>query len=193
MKRLRAYIIFTSLILLTAEPLSAAIPPPFKFTIPFESAWTGFHEILKDNQLQIIEENRGQGYIRTGYKEYMSGSLTESHIRKIGEEKRAGDGNWVKVEYQYEIVVQLITARETIVTVNANIRALKRDFFGSEEWIDFKSTGQREEFLLTEFGRLFFGENFELYKSKKGFWEGAPRNLTDILHGTQRTASPERP
>ena len=171
----------------------AEIPPPFKFTIPFESAWTGIHEILKDNQIQIIQEQRGQGYIKTVYTEYMSGALTESHIRKIGKERNINDGDWVKVEYQYEISIQLISARETIITVDSNVRALKRDFFGNQEWVKIQTNGQREEHLLTEFGRLFFGESFQLYKPKKGFWEGAPKNLADILYGKQRTAGPERP
>jgi len=186
---------FISLVLITLFPLPAraAIPPPFKFTIPFDSAWIGFHEILKDSQIPIIEEHRGRGYIKTAYTEYMSGALTSSHIRKIGVERAIIDGDWIKVEYQYEITVQLITARETIVTVDANIRALKRDFFGNQAWVDIQSNGQREEHLLSEFGRLFFGDSFHLHKPKKGFWEGAPRNLTDILHGKQRTAGPERP
>jgi hypothetical protein len=79
------------------------------------------------------------------------------------------------------------------VTIDANIRALKRDYFGNLEWIDIQTTGQREETLLTQFGQLFFGESFQIDKPKKGFWEGAPKNLTDILHGKQRTAGPERP
>ena len=96
------------------------------------------------------------------------------------------------MEYQYEIVIDLVGPKETLITVDTNIRALKRDFFGKESWVDITTNGQKEEVLLTEFGKDLFGQQFELNKPKFGFWRREPKDFNNQI-GQPRTASPERP
>lgn len=182
--------IFSSMALILGAEESN-IPPPLKIEVPFEAAWKGLHETIKDlKKLKIQQEDRGRGYLKTDYVEYISGPLTESYLNKIGTGPKLTDAYWLKVEYQYEAEVELISDRETLVTVNTNIRALKRDFLGHEEWAPITTNGQRETDLLNSFGKLLLGENFELSKSRKGILGRGlvyPRDMSD------KTAGPERP
>jgi len=185
------------LLTLMAAPVEAArrpyIPPPLRVYVPFESCWDGIHEVLKIRQFELIQQDRGRGLIVTDYKEYISGPLTASHIAKIGTRPELPDGNWLRVQYQFETLVELVSARETVVTVNANVRALKRDFFGKEEWVDIPTNGELESGLLTDFGKLLFGTNFELTKPKPGFWERDPTYVPEEMERIPRIAGPERP
>jgi hypothetical protein len=173
-------------------PVQAQVPPPLRIHIPFEAAWDGMVEILRENKFELLRQDRGQGSILSSFREYSSGLLTDSHIRKIGEQPKLIDGDWVSVSYQYEIHVELIADRETVVTVDANIRALKREYLGKETWIEIQSIGTLEETLLTQFGQHLFGETFSLQEPKKGFWERDPTNAPDPNERIPRMVGPER-
>ena len=150
------------------------VPPPLRIYIPFEAAWDGMVETLEENKFELLRQNRVQGFILSSFSEYSSGLLTGGHIRKIGEEPKLIDGDWVRVRYQYEIRVELIADRETVVTVDATIQALQREYLGKETWIEIQTIGTLEETLLTQFGQLLFGETFSLEEPKKSFWERDP-------------------
>ncbi len=169
------------------------VPPPLRIYIPFEAAWNGMVETLENNKFELLRQNRGQGFILSSFREYSSGLLTESHIRKIGEEPKLIDGDWVRVRYQYEVFVELIANRETVVTVYANIEALKREYLGTETWVKIPTIGKLEETLLTQLGQSLFGQNFSLQEPKKGFWERDPTYLPDPEERIPRTTGPERP
>lgn len=179
--------------ILIPNVLAADLPPPLRVYIPYEAAWEGMLEVLGEEKWKILYQDRGKGTIVTQYREYSSGPLTENHIAKIGERPKLLDATWQEVEYQYEVVTELIEARETLITVNANIRALKRDFFGQTSWVDIPTNGQREEWLLTQFGQHLFGASFELDKPKKGFWERSPKYVPNPLERMPKVAGPERP
>lgn len=175
-----------------AKPSS--VPPPLRVFIPFEAAWNGMKEVLEDQKWTLVQEIRGQGLMLTDRREYSSGPLTESHIAKIGDQPKLTDAYWQKVEYEYEVQIELIGAKETLVTVNANIRALKRDFFGRETWIDIPTNGQREALLLDTFGKRLFGETFRLEEPRKGFWERDPVYLpSEPERVVPKVPGPERP
>ena len=174
-------------------PVGAQLaPPPLRIHIPFEAAWDGMVEILGKNELELLHQDRSQGFILSSFREYSSGLLTDSHIRKIGEEPKLIDGDWVSVSYQYEIRVELIADRESVVTVDANIKALKREYLGKETWIEIKSIGTLEEALLTQFGQHLFGETFSLQEPKKGFWERDPTYAPHPYERIPRVVGPER-
>ena len=160
--------------LAAAQTTKRYIPPPLKISIPFEAAWKGMLATLESQQLPIQRQERGQGAILTEFKEYISGPLTEDQLARIGEHRKAADAEWVRVAYQYDVLVQLVQEKETLVFVNANIKALQRDFFGAEKWVEIPSKGRLEAELLTAFGKNLFGEVFSLQQPKKGFWEMAP-------------------
>lgn len=169
------------------------IPPPLRVFIPFEAAWGMMQEVLQERELPIALENRGQGFIVSEYREFISGPLTDSHIRKIGEYQRLPDGSYLRVQYQYEILIELISERDTIVTANANVMALTRSFLGEQKWVEVQSNGSLEEGLLTEFGKKLFGEAFRLDQPRRGFWQRDPTYLPDMSERIPRIAGPERP
>ena len=103
-------------------------PSPLRMDIPFDAAWDGMLLTLTENNFAILRQNRSQGSILSDFREYSSGPLTERHIGKIGTTPKLVDGEWLRVQYQYEVVVELITERETVLTVYTNISAI--DFHG---------------------------------------------------------------
>ena len=185
-------LLFIPILIITFLPLSAedGSVPPQQMEIPFETAWSTMQELLETNAIKISSEDRGQGLIKTRYKEFASGLLTQSHLEKIGVDTETSDGSYEKVEYQYEIEIRLVSEKMTIITVDANIRALHRNFMGEEKWVTIKSNGRREEFLLNSFGKILWGDDWEMEYSK----ERRPKKrflLPADLH--ERVASPERP
>lgn len=184
MKMSARLLLFLSLAGFLSSVEAANIPPPLKLLIPFESAWTGMLETLKDpkDEWPIAREDRVKGSILTQYREYSSGPLTKDHIPKIGEKPKLADADWMSVEYQYEVEIQMVAERETLVTAHTNIRAKKRDFLGREEWVKIKTNGSREAALLTKFGQLLFGDDFKLDRDKTGlrkFFEGDKPKYSD--------------
>ncbi len=168
-------------------------PPPLRIHVPFEAAWNAMQEVLAEAGEEVLEADRAQGRILTRFREYMSGPLTAGHLSKIGQKVQLGDADWIRAECQYEIQVELVEAKLTLVTVYTNIRGLKRDFFGKETWVEVPSNGSREEFLLTQYGRRLFGQTFKLDEPRKGFWERDPQYVPDMERRIPRIAGPERP
>jgi hypothetical protein len=103
------------------------------------------------------------------------------------------DAEWVRVRYRFTIEVLLVKPRETLVVVDAEVRALKRDFLGAETWVTIESNGRLEEDLLEEFGKNLFGQGFQLSAPKKGFWEREPKYVPDGEERIPRVAVPDRP
>lgn len=169
------------------------LPPPLRVFVPFEAAWTAMQSILEKRNVKIARDDRGQGFIISEYREYISGPLTADHLAKVGIPPKVTDGDWIRIRYQYEILVELVEARETLVTVNTNIQALKRDFLGTESWTDIPTSGKLEEDLLTEFGQELFGQSFQLKAPKKGFWEREPTYVPDMEERIPKIVGPERP
>jgi hypothetical protein len=170
----------------------AGVPAPLDLKIPFEPAWEGMLGVIQKRNLVLKETDRAKGRLVTEYAEYSSGPLTDSHIAKIGIRPKLSDAEWVKVEYKFDVQVQLVEAKRTVVTAGVDIRAKKRDFLGQETWVPIQSTGPLEEDLLTEFGKSLFGEKFKLSESKKGFWELQPSYVPDTGQ-RPRISGPERP
>ena len=153
------------------------LPPPLRVFIPFEASWDGMRETVREREIGILEEERAQGRIVTEFVEYSSGLLTERHIAKIGEKPKLLDGEWVRVEYQYDIDVQLVGEKETLVTVYTNIRALQRRYLGGDKWVNIASNGRLEQDLLTVFGQGMFGQTFSLDSPRKTLWDYRPDDL----------------
>ncbi|GAB4118394.1 MAG: hypothetical protein Kow001_18200 [Acidobacteriota bacterium] len=168
-------------------------PPPLRIHVPFESAWNAMQEVLVETGEEVLSADRAQGRILTRFREYMSGPLTAGHLAKVGQQVQLSDADWIRAECQYEILIELVETKLTLVTVYANIRGLKRDFFGKESWVDIASNGNREEYLLTQFGRRLFGQTFKLDEPRKGFWERDPQYVPDEERRIPRIAGPERP
>jgi len=173
--------------------LRGEIPDPLRLNIPFQPAWDAMLEMLQSRGMTIEQSERVKGTIRTEYREYASGPMTDSHIAKIGTKPKLPDADWVKVEYQFEIEIQVIEEKVTLVTAAANIKALKRDFLGGQSWVTIPTNGELETDLLTRYGKQLFGERFELTRRKKGFWEREPKYVPDSEQTIPKVVGPERP
>jgi len=176
-----------------AAPLNAQTPEPLRLSIPMEPAWKAMLQLLEKRELPVAQADRVKGKILTEFYEYSSGPLTESHIAKIGIKPKVSDADWIKVEYQLDIELQLIEARVTLATVATNIKALKRDFLGAQTWVNIPSNGTLETDLLRSFGKDLFGERFELPAPKKGYWERDPKYLPPQDDRIPKVVGPERP
>jgi hypothetical protein len=176
---------------LLAQTQKRYIPPPLRVHVPLDKAWESLGTTLETTELPIYQQDRDSGKVRTDYVEYSSGPLTASHIAKVGERPKLLDSDWVRVEYQYDVDIVYIQERETLVNVNANIRALKRSFLGGDEWVVIRSNGQLEEAFLTRFGQTIFGDSFSLERPKKGYWDRSPEYIQDA-DIQPRVAGPER-
>ena len=73
---------------------------------PIKASWKSMLETLHIHNYEVAQENFSKGFILTARQEYISGPLTESHIRKITQKSKLLDGDWVKAEYQYKIYIQ---------------------------------------------------------------------------------------
>ena len=177
---------------LLVAPLQAQAPEPLRLSIPMEPAWKAMLEVLEKKELRVAQSDRVRGKILTEFQEYSSGPLTESHIAKIGTKPKVSDADWIKVEYQLEVELQLIESRVTLVTAAANIRALKRDFLGAQSLVSIPSNGELETDLLRTFGKNLFGERFELPQQKKGYWERDPKYLPEQDDRVPKVVGPER-
>jgi len=177
---------------LSAQPLKSQRPAPLSVHVPLAAAWKGMRETLDLSRHEVAEEEISKGLILTRSKEYTSGPLAASHIRKISERSQLMDGDWVRAAYQYEIHIQYESERETLVWVDARIKGLKRPFIGSNQWVILNSKGKLEEELLTLFGQHLFGQTFALDRRGPGFWERKPGHVRKSFEAP-RTIGPERP
>ncbi|MGH9339947.1 MAG: hypothetical protein ACRD1R_10270 [Acidobacteriota bacterium] len=193
MRYLQSVLVLLSMPLISAAQDDYYIPPPLRVYIPFEAAWEGMIGELEKRKLELIEEDRGQGRIFTEFREYISGPLTERHLAKVGRPTELTSGDWLRVKYQYDIRIELVESKETLVTVYTNIKALKREFLAAEEWVDIPSNGNLEEGLLTDFGQSLFGQNFRLEEPRKGFWKRDPKYVPNPDDRIPRVIGPERP
>jgi hypothetical protein len=150
-------------------------------------------DVLQKRGLPTETLDRVRGLIVTEFREYSSGPMTENHISKIGTKPRLADAQWVKVKYRLEAELQVIESRTTLVGASSTIKALKRDFLGTETWVDIASNGELERDLLTEFGKGLFGDRFQLPQQKKGFWQRDPKYVPGPEEQIPKVAGPERP
>ncbi|HSR51106.1 MAG TPA: hypothetical protein VLV83_09765 [Acidobacteriota bacterium] len=200
MKRKRFLVVAALLVTATAVALGAQgrkkhrLPPPLRLFIPFEAAWDGMLETVREDMpVDVGESDKVTGQIITSKRDYIDGPLTESHIAKIGVPVRLRDATWKQVRYQYVVKIELIAERESVVTVDVDIEALKREFLGQESWVEIQSNGRLETQLLNAFGQRLFGSDFQLEEPKKGFWEHDPSYVPRPEDRVPTIASPERP
>ncbi len=176
-----------------AQQKRSFIPPPLKVEVSFDRAWDTISETLDEIDLEIAHQNRVKGAVVTKLRDYSSGPLVDNHIARIGEKPKLIDSQWLQVRYRYEVLVEFIHQKETLITVHADITALKREFLGTESWVQIATNGKLEEELLTRFGRRLFGQSFSLETPKKDFWDRSPSYLPTEKERNPKIIGPERP
>jgi hypothetical protein len=169
------------LALLLAPTLSAQIPPqrpelpdPVKFVAKFDIVWRVARSVLEEMDFSIQLEDRTGGKILTKPVEFITGSLTSVEVDKVAIKKDTVSGQWMKARYSAEVVLDIVSATETMVTVVTKMEGLNRDLDSTEKWLPLESIGVFEKRILGKISMKLLG-NEPQYESKKGFWDKSPQ------------------
>jgi hypothetical protein len=173
----RAYLLI--LFFLLASPARSqqerpSLPDPVKFVNKFDIVWNVARAVLVDMTYDIELEDKTGGRLVTKPYEFITGSLTATEIDKVAVVTKPSDGNLTKARSTVEALIQIVTPRETLVTIRTKMEALNRDLNGSEKWIPLDSLGATEKRILGKMSLKLLG-NESLFENKKGFWDKSPQ------------------
>ena len=187
---------YMAIILLASSFLLAqnkpSIPPdPVKYINKFEIVWETARDILNDLGFKIELEDRARGRIVTKPQELIAGALTASELDKVATKPEALNASWLKARYAVEMLVEIVQSSETLVTVRANIEALKRDLSGEESWLACKSNGSLERRILGKLSTKLLSPNLKA-SEKKGFWDRPPQPVASPKESPRPLPVPDR-
>jgi len=129
--------------------------------------------VMEDMGFSIERDDRKGGRITTRPYEFITGSLTLSEMEKVAICKDT-QGNWIKARYKTEAVIEIVSPKETLVTINADIEGLRRDVDGTEKWVRMDSLGAVERRVLGRISVKLLGTDAPA-ESRKGFWGQKPQ------------------
>lgn len=189
----RAGLFFVLILCVRFSQSGGKLPPPLRIHAPVQVAWEAMLETLELQGYKVSMKDKASGKIQTIMHEYTSGTLTASHIKKIAERVGLLDGDWIRVQYRYDLQIEFLSETETVIVVDTNIRGLMRKFLGGEEWIQLDSRGRLEEDLILDFGKHLFGETFSYDRPRPEFWEQKPGDFREITERPTRMVPNRRP
>jgi len=161
-----------------AAPLGAQqqkpdLPDPIKFTNTYDQVFNTARAVMEEMEFSVERQDRTAGRITTRPYEFITGSLTAGEMEKIAVLKD-NLGNWIKARYKTEAVVEIVSPRETMITINAYIEGLNREMDGTEKWIPLDSLGAVERRVLGRISVKLLGTNAPT-EPRKGFWGRKPQ------------------
>jgi hypothetical protein len=160
---------------LRSQTQKPSLPDPIKFINRYDIVWNVVHWALTENMGFGIElEDKRGGRIVTKPYEFITGSLTASEVQKVAVRKDTVTGTWLRARYSAEVLLEIITPAETLVTVRTKIEALDRDMDGTEKWMPLDSLGVFEKNILGKISMKLLGSELQFDK-KKGFWDKTPQ------------------
>ncbi len=166
---------------LRAQVQKASLPDPIKFINKYDVVWNVVHWALTENiGLSVELEDKRGGRVVTKPYEFITGSLTASEVQKVAIRKDTATGNWLRARYSAEVLLEVITPTETLVTVRTKIEALNRDLDGTEKWIPLDSLGVFEKNILGKVSMKLLGSEVQ-FDQKKGFWDRKPQPVDPRL------------
>ena len=176
----RRFITFALMFLFClAGPLNAQqqqkpdLPDPIKFMNTYDQVMNMTRAVMEDMGFSIERDDRKGGRITTRPYEFITGSLTLSEMEKFAVCKDT-QGNWIKGRYKTEAVIEIVSPKETMVTINADIEGLRRDMDGTEKWVRMDSLGAMERRVLGRISIKLLGTDAPT-ESRKGFWGQKPQ------------------
>jgi hypothetical protein len=158
---------------LHAQSQKPNLPDPVKFINKFDQVANMAHAVFEDLEMRIELDDRKTGKITTRPYEFITGSLTPNEIDKVAIRKDTLTGNWLKARYSAEAVIEIVSPKETMITINAKIEALSRDVDGTERWVTLESLGAIERRILGRISVKLMG--VEAPEPRKGFWGQKPQ------------------
>ena len=159
---------------LSALPQKTELPDPVKFVAKFDIVWRVARSVLEEMDFSIQLEDRAGGKILTKPVEFITGSLTSVEVDKVAIKKDRVSGQWMKARYSAEVVLDIVSSTETMVTVLTKMEGLNRDLDSTEKWLPLESLGVFEKRILGKISMKLLG-NEPQYESKKGFWDKSPQ------------------
>jgi len=157
-----------------AQQEKASLPDPIKFVNKFEIVWNVVRAVLVDMGYDIELEDKNGGRIVTKPYEFISGSLTTTEIDKVAVRNKPVSGTLMKARYTVEALTEIVTPRESLVTIRTKMETLNRDINGSEKWIPIDSLGAIEKRILGKISLKLLGNEMQ-FNNKKGFWDKSPQ------------------
>lgn len=152
-----------------------SLPDPVKFVNKFDPVWNVVKYVLDDMGLQTELEDKTGGRITTKPHEFITGSLTSSEVDKVAIKRDSITGTWLKARYVAEVLVEIVTPTQTLVTVHTKMEGLNREIDGSEKWLPLESRGTYERRILGRISMKLLGTETDL-GGKKGFWDQTPQS-----------------
>jgi hypothetical protein len=186
---MRSILVSIALVLaptLFAQTSRTDLPDPVKFVAKFDIVWKVARGVLEDMDFSIQLEDRPGGKILTKPVEFITGSLTSTEIDKVAIKRDSVTGQWMKARYTAEILIEIVTATETMVTVRTRMEGLTRDLDSTEKWVPLESVGVFEKRILGKISLKLLG-NEPQFDTKKGFWDKSPQ---PVPPRSQKPASP---
>jgi hypothetical protein len=168
----------SSLALCLAGPSAAQtqkinLPDPVKFPNRYDIVANAVRSTLKDMKFDIEKEDRQAGIFTTRPFEFITGSLTSSEVDKVAINRNSTTGHLLKARYSAEVILEIVSPTETLVTVRTRMEALNRDVDGTEKWLPLESIGTYERRILGKISMLLMGP--EKDKKREGFWGKQPQ------------------
>ena len=149
------------------------LPDPIKFMNTYDQAMNMTRAVMEEMGFSIELDDRRGGRITTRPQEFITGSLTAGEMEKIAV-RRDTLGDWVRARYKAEAVIEIVSPRETMVTINTDIEGLSRDMDGTERWIRLDSLGVIERRILGRISVRLLGTDVQT-EPRKGFWSQKPQ------------------
>ena len=159
---------------LRAQSQKPDLPDPIKFMNTYNQVINMTRAVMEEMGLSIELEDRSGGKITTRPYEFITGSLTADEMGKVAVRKDTATGSWLKARYTTEAVIEIVSPKETMVTVHADIEALSRDMDGTEKWIPLDSLGVVERRVLGRISVKLLGTDAPA-EPRKGFWGQKPQ------------------
>jgi len=160
---------------LHAQSQKPNLPDPVKFVNKFDVVANVVYSVLNDMDYKIEVDDRKGGRIATRPYEFITGALTSSEVEKVAVKNDRVTGSWLKAQYSVEVLLEIVSPTETMVTVRTKVEALNRDVDGTEKWIALDSLGNLERRVLGKISTKLLMGLEPPSSGKKGFWDKSPQ------------------
>lgn len=157
-----------------AQTQKPNLPNPIKFINKYDVVANVAREVLEKMDFKIELEDRKGGRIVTKPYEFITGSLTLSELEKVAVVRNPVTGSLLKAQYSVEVLLEIVTPAETLVTVRTTMEALSKEVNGTEKWVPLDSLGTYERRVLGKISGMLMS-NQPKQEEKKGFWGQKPQ------------------
>jgi hypothetical protein len=168
-----ALVLFCLAAPLGAQQQKPDLPDPIKFINTYDQVFNMARAVMDEMGFSIELDDRKGGRIITRPYEFITGSLTVNEMEKVAVHKDTM-GGWIKARYKAEAVIEIVSPKETMITINSYIEGLRRDVDGTEKWIALDSLGAVERRVLGRISVKLLGMD-ATPEPRKGFWGQKPQ------------------